>query len=252
MKFGGSDSEEDLNEQFAEIVKLLNFLLNGGLDSLNIKNLTADKVTTGTLDAGKVTVRVNYGSGAYIEIGPNGMVINDGIKDTFEVTIDGKVTMTSATIQSDTGYPKVTMDPSGNLLGAYLDANNYIEIQPSFSPTGSPTMYWGSGGSTAGWMYANASVFLLHSIARDLTLETEVSGNIVLKPVSSGFVIVPSIHSILGVDGTSPAQLGAQTGAAGNVTLNGGIPPGTQLAVAGGGSVTWNGITVPAHTHTQS
>lgn len=46
------------------------------------------------------------------------------------------------------------------------------------------------------------------------------------------------------------ADIGSSTSSNGAQSLNGGIPIGTVLMVDGGGTVTWNGISFSAHTHT--
>ncbi|RCW44216.1 hypothetical protein [Paenibacillus prosopidis] len=48
------------------------------------------------------------------------------------------------------------------------------------------------------------------------------------------------------------ATAGASTSSNGAQSLNGGIPIGTSLATSSGGSVTWNGISFGAHSHTQN
>jgi hypothetical protein len=53
-------------------------------------------------------------------------------------------------------------------------------------------------------------------------------------------------------DVATKATAGASTGSAGAIVLNGGIPIGTDLAISGGGSVTWSGISIPDHQHTQT
>lgn len=268
VNFTGSDSDEDMYEQMAEITKLLNFLLNGGLDSLNIKSLTADKITAGTIDAGKITVRVDYNTGAYIEIGPTGMVINDGTTDVFKVTTAGAVTMTKAIVQSASGYPKVIMNPSGNLLGVYLDANNYTRFVPNMA--GTPGLEFYAGGLQKGEMAVDIGLDYFGFLSRVNAFITAY-GSIYLNPLS-GVVLVDDFNKIgrgtttsyttLQADLnaltaaiaantaaiTAKANLGASTGSAGSA--NGGIAPGTVLMVSGGGTATWNGI--PAHSHTQT
>jgi hypothetical protein len=53
-------------------------------------------------------------------------------------------------------------------------------------------------------------------------------------------------------DVATKATAGASTGSAGAIVLNGGIPIGTDLAISGGGSVAWSGISIPDHQHTQT
>lgn len=122
--------------EFQDVVNKINKLVNElrnlmlNLDSLNVISLTADHIDAGTIDAGVVTVRADYASGAYVEIGPTGMKIFDGSKFTFNVDISGNVTMTGATVQSTSGYPKVVMEPTSNFLQAAQDANRYVVITP--------------------------------------------------------------------------------------------------------------------------
>lgn len=132
----------DLTEAAAENFNLIEWLLQGGLDELNIRRITAEKIFTGTLDAGKVTINVDYASGAKITIDKNGMIINDGTKDTFHVDINGQVTMTGAQVQSAAGtYPRIELSSSDELLRASLDADHYIYITPDFVG-GTPALVW--------------------------------------------------------------------------------------------------------------
>jgi hypothetical protein len=114
------------NPEFKDIVNKFNRLtaemqnLLLSLDSLNVVSLSAGTVIVYDLDGGPGTITLTK----------DGMVINNGTTDTFFVDIDGNVTMTSATVQSATGFPKVIMDPSGNLFGAYETADQFILIDP--------------------------------------------------------------------------------------------------------------------------
>ncbi len=227
--------------------------LLANLDSLNVRKLTADVIDAGTLNANLVTIRSDLTSG-YIQLDGSGMIVNNGSFNTFTVDLNGNVVMTSATIQSSTGYPKVVMNPLGDLFGAYLDGNNYLEIQPSYSPTGSPTMYWVAGGSTAGELYAETGVFLFNVIARELTLRTEIQGNIVMQPEVGYSVILPSLFSTIMADTGLPllatmAQIGNSTSAVGN--HNHGIPSGTQLLDADG-VTTHTFVSSGGHSHIQT
>ena len=138
---------EDLKAHINRLTAELQYLMVN-MDSLNVTHLTAETIDTGTLDANKVTIRDDLNSGAYIQIDGNGMVINNGSYDTFSVDTSGHVDMTSATISSATGYPKIVLDPSGNLFGAYLDANDSIEIEPDYA--GSPSLNFIQAGNLRG------------------------------------------------------------------------------------------------------
>lgn len=83
-----SDVVRKINQLVQELV---NALLN--LDSLNVVSLTADHIDAGTINGNVVTIKSTLSSG-YIQIDGNGMVVNDGTKDTFKVDLNGNVTIT--------------------------------------------------------------------------------------------------------------------------------------------------------------
>lgn len=123
----GEESPDDLIQAIARMQKMLNWIMQGKLSSTNIRELTADKIKTGTLDAGLVTVRADLDGGAYIQMdSAGGLVINDGTKDTFHADINGLVTMIGALIQSSTGYPRIELNSADNLFGAYKDADHAL------------------------------------------------------------------------------------------------------------------------------
>ncbi|MBB6672628.1 hypothetical protein [Cohnella nanjingensis] len=224
--------------------QLRNLLLN--LDTLNIVELNADVINSGTVNAGKVTVKSDLNAGAYILIDGNGMTINDGSKNTFQVNINGQVTMTSATIQSSTGYPKVVMNPNGTLFGAYKDASNFVSVDPQFA--GAPGYVLYSGGNPVG---------VLHSITNGIELFG--SGNLQLQGpnginlITLGPPVTIQDWSYLQNVATGKtladdmATKGISTGPSGG--HNHGIPDGTVLLTSGGGSVTY--FAAPNHTHAQ-
>lgn len=195
---------DDVKRKMNEIVQKYNNLLVN-LDSLNVVSLTADHIDAGTINADIVTIKADYASGAFIEIGPNGMRINDGTKDTFSVDTDGNVVMTSAIVQSAVGYPKVVMDPDNNLFGAYKDANNYLEVTPELN--GSPGMYFNVSGSVASGMFADSGQFNIGATARDLRIETSVQGNIYISPELNYNVFFPNgFISVYGAAGENLAN----------------------------------------------
>lgn len=170
---------QDIVDRLNKVVRETNnMLLN--LDSLNVVSLTADHIDAGTIDANVVTIRSDLTAGAYVQIDGNGLVINDGSRNTFRADITGQVTMTGATIVnnlvsgaytniSDTGitindgtvdtfradvtgqvtmtgalirsrlgYPAIVMNPSGDLVGAYVSPTSFLTINAVGSGSGSP------------------------------------------------------------------------------------------------------------------
>jgi hypothetical protein len=157
--------------------------------------------------------------------------------------------MTGATIQSASGYPKVVMDPSGNLFGAYASAASYLTINPVGSAGGSPQL---SIVSPTGYMFLyqggtdtnfNSGGDLRLNAMGDL--ELNLSGSTIV-PFSQiyNFGSTVSLQDALNAKATK----GISTSSSGSA--NGGIPIGTVLMVSGGGTVTWNGI--PNHSHAQN
>jgi hypothetical protein len=140
-------TKEELIDLIAKIMKELEWVFGGHLDSLNIRTLTADKITTGTLDAGVVTVRADYTGGAFIELSSTGIRINDGTKDTFVADINGLVTMVGALVQSATGYPRIELNSAANLLGAYQTVGDAIKLTPVYS-SGPPALLFDIAAAT--------------------------------------------------------------------------------------------------------
>ena len=92
----GTKTLEEYVRYIADVLAMLQDdlqnILEGRLSSANIRELTADKIITGTLWAQLVTIMSDLNGGAYIRIDGNGMVINDGTKDVFSVDINGNAT----------------------------------------------------------------------------------------------------------------------------------------------------------------
>lgn len=152
---------EDVKRKMNEMVKKYNNLLVN-LDSLNVVSLTADHIDAGTINAGVVTIKVDYNTGASITIDSNGMTIYDGTKNTFRVGIDGQVTMTGATVQSTAGsYPRVLMSSSGNVFGVYQSADNYTTLSPdAFGST--PGLVFNNSSGAVG-VYLSSGTFIIVS-----------------------------------------------------------------------------------------
>jgi len=173
---------DDVVNKLNSLVKEINHLMLT-LDSLNVVSLTADHIDTGTLDANLVTIRSDLASSAFIRIDGSGMVINNGSFDTFVVNTNGQVTMTGATVQTATEFPKVVIDPPSNLLRAAQSSSSYLEILALYPSVLSPALRFISP--------TRASAIYQDQI--QLSLITD--GDILLFP--SGHVKLPNWGSLL-------------------------------------------------------
>lgn len=216
-----------LKAKINEIVaKYNNLLVN--LDSLNVVSITANSTT----------ITANLDTGAYILLDGNGMVVNNGSYDTFVVDINGNVTMTSATIQTQSGYPKVELDPDTNLFRASLDATTYLEIVPNFDGT-SPIMRIVSSGSTRAQFNIDASNRLIVGGGTSVVIQ---GGDVELTPetatgkkvkIPSFSVFVDSLGNDLQTSLNSKANGSGASGTYYVSSTNGG-PTDTAITVSNG------------------
>lgn len=252
------EGEKDLSKMVKQLINVyimlteeLTFLLNN-LDTRNVNYLSADVIDAGTINAGLVTITSALMNGGHITIDANGMVVNDGTRDTFKVGLDGKVRMTGAVIESKQEYPKVVMDPDTELFAAYKSALSYVRMMLTTSIASSPGIEWKSPITSFG-------------AALDGDTMKFTGGNLALEAVSS--LLSMSANRIImntfdGIYITGWSQLRTNSGGSAatdfaskgastepSLAFNGGIPIGTKLMTEGGGTVTWQGM--PAHSHTQ-
>lgn len=235
--------------------ELTNTLLN--LDSLNVVDLTADHITAGTIDASVVSIRSELMAGAFVQIDGNGLVINNGLYDTFKADINGAVTMTSALIQSATGYPRVVMDPATTLFGAYNTPDDYVFIEANYG--GAPAFRFVTAGeqrALINTLLGSLEIYGDQGIEISSATWVSIRGNTTF----SNDVNVPSWSQVHNVASSqtlqeafnTKAQKGVQTDS--NGAHDHGISIGTRLAVtdASGvvvGFVPWEAV--GNHTHTQ-
>lgn len=271
----------DLKNKINDIVaKYNNLLVN--LDSLNVVSITADHIDAGTIDANVVTIRSDLAAGAFVQIDGNGMRINNGTYDTFTAdingfvtmtgamirndlttgfielsnagmrinngtydtftaNINGYVTMTGALIQSKTGYPMVIMDPDNELFGAYKDPNNSIAIEADYG--GAPSHVYTSQGVTKARFSTLLGTLLIDAID-GMEINVTNNGNLVLP----AFTRIVGNGRNLGAELDEKAVAGISTNPSGG--HNHGIPDGTVLQTAGGGTVTFRAA--GTHTHQQT
>lgn len=232
----GMSSVEELKDAVGKMTKELSFLLQH-LDWKNINELN-----------------IQLNGGASVTISDDGIVINDGETDTFHADVDGKVSMTGATIQSKSEYPKYIIDPKNNLFGAYFSADYYVSIEPDIggaplitlvSPWNTTTISSNSSGAA---IQTDNDLIIASSVG-DINLSQGMEGTgklINIRDFTSLYSVFEGTS--LGTALAGKATLGVTTDPSGSA--NGGIPIGTQLMVNGGGYVTWSGI--PSHSHKQN
>lgn len=242
--------------------EIYNELSGGAYTSIGSNGITVNDGTkntfrvdvTGHVTMTGATIVNNLASGAYTTISDNGITINDGTINTFRADVTGQVTMTGALIRSKTGFPAIVMNPSGDLVGAYVDINNYVSIVAN--DLGSPALNFGYSGSVIGQL--NTRLGILSVEGRPNVEMFADSGNIYLT--SGGSVILnktdwsdfqnqsESLQNSL----NAKANYGVSTSSSSGGGHNHGIPNGTVLMVDGGGTVTWSVYSGFSHSHTQN
>jgi hypothetical protein len=217
-------STKDLADLVARLIKEVTYLLNGGLDTLNVNELSADVINAGTLNAALVTVKAALTGAAYILINAaQGLIINDGTKNTFQADINGLVTMVGALIQSATGYPRVEINGTNNVLAAYKASNSYVAINPNLSANVPGIEFWLST--------VNALMYLFNPGTPELFIATPVGqANI---DISSGIDLLLNAQGNLKINGSSgytgtfsvvsSVNFGAQTTTTKTITVTKGI-----------------------------
>lgn len=230
----GLNTVEELKNAVGKMTKELSWLLN----NIDWKNINE--------------INISLNNGAFVKIDDEGFTINNGQADTFKADINGKTTATGITVQSSNGYPKVVIDPDSNLFGAYASDTQYVRIVPLQATTNAPQVIIASPNGNLNFYQISAVSYLL---AYNSDMLLQASKDITLTPGALNHVNVAFDGLLDKNAGTTlyqqllgKAAKGSQTGTSGSA--NGGIPIGTQLMIAGGGTVTWTGI--PNHSHTQN
>jgi len=131
-----------LYDAYIGISRYLTYLLSA-LDTLNVSRLDAKVIKTGTLDANLVTIHSDLSGGAYIQLDGNGIVINNGVYDTFKADLTGQVTMTGALIQSTPGsYPRFELNSEQGRIKLNFDSENLLNLHTDYF--GSPSITFGN------------------------------------------------------------------------------------------------------------
>jgi hypothetical protein len=149
-------STKDLADLVARLIKEVTYLLNGGLDTLNVNELSADVINAGTLNAllvqiksalsgATITIDGNgfkttytngmtisidqngfkavYNTGVTITIDQNGFKINNGTNDVFTVSTAG-VANFAGNITAGANINIVSNATIGGKL--FLDGSNFL------------------------------------------------------------------------------------------------------------------------------
>lgn len=209
---------EDMQRKINTLVQDLRELFLT-LDSLNVVSLTADNIDAGTLNAAIVTVKAALTGLAYIQLSSAGMVINDGTKNVFTADTNGLLTIISALIQSATGYPRVELNSTANLIGAYQDANNAVRVVTSYS-SGKPAVTFYSGGSVVGYLQDLSPILAFLTITGQRDLQ-----------IGSGKTLYLTANNGIEMQGTS-LKMNNQTG------YNGSFVAGTKTVTVVNGIIT--------------
>lgn len=239
------DYVANLADMFAKLAKDLDFIINGNLDVKNIRanSITADRLKVDELSA----ISANLGH------------ITAGLIEA--VTMIGSLIMTS----QPGDFPRAEMSSTDKMFKVQQGESNYAEFRANYNAAGGITVpalrfvrgadYMDVGGIGPGGIFGIHSyndLYLLAygSIYQFLTyfpdwsfIRNQNSGKSLDQELSEIKESINALTSLL----NSKAESGVSTGSAGGG--DGGIPIGTQLATAGGGSVTWTGIN--SHSHTQ-
>lgn len=239
---------KDLANTVAKMAKDLEFLVNGNLDANNIransietKNLKANSITADKIQAGAVTaekISVNELSAISANLGHivAGLIESVEIYGSYIATRRGS-------------FPRAEMSNADNLFAAYYDSRNYIQVQADYGY--GPSLNIFHDGMVVGRFNALSGSLGIDSIGT--LIITVQNGNI---DISSGKkLIMPRFSNVVSSDGENlavtldrKATAGVSTNPSGG--HNHGIPDGTVLRTADGGTVTYRAAA--PHTHEQT
>lgn len=218
------------------VQRLRQLLLN--LDTLNIRSLNAKVIEAGTITADKMNV--NELSAISANLGH----ITAGLIESVEIYGSYIATRYNS-------YPRAEMSSDNNLFGAFNDENNSIQIEADYA--GAPAFRFIQNGQIKGNMHMVYGDIAIEGLS-GVTLRSTGGSNIKLD-VGSGYLSVPSFSKIVSDNGYNLAvELDGKATAGVSTNLSGshnhGIPDGTVLRTADGGTVTFSAA--PQHSHTQN
>lgn len=152
---GSSASLPDVLDALARLQKEVTYLLNGGLDTLNVNELSADVINAGVLNALLVSVKAAltgatitidgngikavYASGTTITMDQNGLNIFNGTKNTLSADPSGNISTEDGTITGGTvrtGASGARIELSSNSIKTYNSSDQLNGFQNGLTPSG--------------------------------------------------------------------------------------------------------------------
>ncbi|OMF48586.1 hypothetical protein [Paenibacillus peoriae] len=141
-------THDQLLDLFARVVKELEFIVNGAIDSKNVREIGGYNVNKTELQSkdgavGLSSARTDEDDLRIWAGDP------DRAKAAFKVFESGLVTLTKFLLSSTDGsYPRLEMGSNGNLFAAYYNEGSYISIQPDYAQ--GPSLNFTSNGTVQG------------------------------------------------------------------------------------------------------
>lgn len=158
----GNETLEELRQIVGQMRQDIEWLMQGRISSKNIREVGGYNVNQTDL----VSKDGNVGlSSANDSADPIRMFAGSSLKDfaPWRVTQSGKMFATGATIESQGSYPKISLDPSGNVLGVYSSPTVYLSFNPIAGSFTAPQITFINGTRDAN-IYQTAFLFNIQAI----------------------------------------------------------------------------------------
>lgn len=144
----GKESLEQVREQLGELLKTLDYLLNGNLDVKNIRarSVTADRLKAQTITAEEIAAQtITAGQIASETITAGQIAANTITADKMSVSqlsaitanlghitagLIEAVTIIGSLIKTSTGYPRCELNNTTHMFTAYFSEDVWVQIRP--------------------------------------------------------------------------------------------------------------------------